>query len=83
MSGPDVQRNLDPRRLFSPHNDLGELLALLHLQLRFAERSAILEFNEELKVVQAYVSGSRAAGSTNPLSSVRDEQYFAADDHPP
>lgn len=34
-------------------------------------------------VVQAYVSGSRAAGSTNPLSSERVEQYFAVDDHSP
>ena len=40
MSGPDIQRNLDPRWLFSPHNNLGELLALFNFQLRFAERQA-------------------------------------------
>ena len=83
MSSPDVQRNLDPRWLFSSHDDLIELLGLFRLQLRCVETLGTPEFNVEVKAVQAYISDSRAAGSTSPLSSAREEQYFAVDDHSP
>jgi hypothetical protein len=37
VSGPDVQCDLDPRRLFAPHNNLTELLTFFGFQLRYAE----------------------------------------------
>jgi hypothetical protein len=83
MSGPDVQRNLDPRGLFAPHNDLSELLAVFGFQLRYIEISGTSRPKEEVMILQAYVRGSRAAGLTNSLSSARDEQYLSVDDHSP
>jgi len=83
VSGPHVQRNLDPRGLFAPHNDFNELLALFGFQLRYDEISGTSEPKEDVTILQAYVSGSRAAGLTNSLSSARDEQYPSVDDHSP
>jgi hypothetical protein len=83
MSGPDVQRDLDPRGLFAPHNDISELMAFFGFQLRYSKISGPSRIDEGAMVLQAYVSGSRAAGSTNSLSSSREEQYVSVVDHPP
>jgi len=83
MSGPDVQRDLDPRGLFAPHNDISELFALLCFQLRYAKISEVSRIDEGAMVLPAYVSGSRAAGLTRSLSSAREEQYVSVVDHPP
>jgi len=83
MGRPDVQRNLDPRGLFAPHDDLGELLALFSFQLSCAEMSGTSEPGDGVVILPAYVSGSRAAGLTSSLSSARDEQCPPVDDHPP
>jgi hypothetical protein len=82
MSGPDIQRDVGSRRLFAAHNDLGELLTLFCFQLRFAKLSRTPGINEEVNILQAYVSGARAAGSTFSLSSPRDEQRTTSDVHP-
>lgn len=79
----DVQRNLDPRGLFTPHNNLSELLASFSFQLRYAETLGTSGLEEGAMIPQAYISGSRAAGLTNSLSSARDEQYLWVDDHSP
>lgn len=83
MGGPDVQRNVDPGWLLAPHNDPGEFLTLFYLELRFAEISGKLAVDDGMMILQAYESGTRAAGSTNSLSSARDEQCFSVDVHPP
>lgn len=64
MSGPDVQRDLDPSGLFAPHNDIGELFALFGFQLRYTKMFKVSRIDEGAIVLPAYVSGSRAAGST-------------------
>jgi len=74
VSGPDVQSDMNPRGLFTPHHDLSELLTLFCFQLRYAETSGVPRIKEEATVAQAYVSGSRAAGLTSPLSTAREEQ---------
>ena len=83
MGGPDIQRDLDPRGLLAPHNDLTELLALLSFQLRYFEMSGTSGLGYEAMILPAYVSGSRAAGLTSTLRSARDEQFPPACDHPP
>lgn len=61
MSGPDVQRNLDPRGLFAPHNDLSELLALFGFQLCYAEMSGILSAEEDVSLtgIRKWLKSSR------------------------
>lgn len=83
MSGPDVQSDLDPRGLFAPHDDFSELLAFFSFQLCYAKMSGTSRIGEEAMVLQAYVSGSRAAGLTNSLSSAREEQDVSVVDHSP
>jgi len=39
MGSPHVQCNMDPGRLFAPHNDLNELMALFGFQLCYAGMS--------------------------------------------
>ena len=80
---PDVQRDLDPRGLFAPQNDISEFFALFGFQLRYAKISGAPRINEGEMVLQAYESGSRAAGLTSSLSSAREEQYVSVVDHSP